>query len=216
MSKKSHPNPHYRDAWTQEAQNEFLKNAFEYYCRERGNPLPQSRPWWSEWYERELRGPNAKPYHAILSYLYKYGQDYNLIRMSYGEFVHAVMTQSYPGSPRQYYSRRHRRWADENQPYTFYWKAEYRHKLKYQKKEHHAPKEISEKEQSRQDWRRKKGFDKHRANPYWSTGKKWAKECSNSKHRAWERNNIKAQNWEVFDDWGDEAITWFFDPWMWD
>jgi hypothetical protein len=70
---------------------------------------------------------------------------------------------------------------------------------KYTKQPHHQKKTISEKEQSRLDWREKKGFtrDYRRQNrSFRGRCKKIRKIIDNKQHRAWERNCLAHEQFD--------------------
>jgi len=75
------------------------------------------------------------------------------------------------------------------------------------------PKEISDAELQRREWRERKGFARDRAKERHRWRKTWAKKISNHCHRVWERQQLHRADWDNMI--GDYTrIT--HDPWMWD
>lgn len=78
------------------------------------------------------------------------------------------------------------------------------------------PKEIDEKTQQKNDWRKKKGIDKdkQKAGQYRNGPSSWLKRSCNKTHRQWERQNLKK---ERYDEMSEKSLRKdFFDPWLWD
>jgi len=167
--KKSVPNPDYTPRWSVEAQNKFMVWAYEYYTGMYGHPATDRYSLTVKWYadpNNTVQFIPPKPRKETLSWLYKLGRDTCKLNCSYQQFANGILHRVAPYP--NYYGTYHRRikyyWRgykyDESKPYTYYWIAEYRQKVGYQKKEHHSKKEISEKELNRSEWRERKGFAK--------------------------------------------------------
>lgn len=73
----------------------------------------------------------------------------------------------------------------------------------YRKLAHHKKKILSDVDVCRRDWRLKKGFKRSRMRHYTfhfrcypHQSKRWYKQNSNGKHRAWENNEISHERWD--------------------
>lgn len=91
--------------------------------------------------------------------------------------------------------------------------SEFREGPSYRRNVEHLPKE---KDQSKEDWRERKGFKKNfrkRCRGCCSSRKTWVKKHSNHKHRQAERAAIHNGQWDSLHIKTPKNI---FDPWMWD
>lgn len=80
---------------------------------------------------------------------------------------------------------------------------------KYRRKAHHKKKGRNLKEA----WRKHKQFNRDKSKGRgWCRGfsKRWYKKFANKCHRAWERENINRENWDVLT---MDYTRWTHDPW---
>lgn len=76
---------------------------------------------------------------------------------------------------------------------------DFRQSSRYVKRPHHKVKELSEEEIAKNNWRKKKGFNKKRIekSPYGSS-KHLAKKASNKSYRRWVNQRIKDEDFDAF------------------
>jgi hypothetical protein len=92
----------------------------------------------------------------------------------------------------------------------------FRKKQKYQKRKGHRKKVNTEEKVIKKDWRKKKKIAKDKAKPTYrrrTSCPKYYKRLGNKRHRSWERDQIKKQNWEELTNYKkwDECLN----PWDW-
>jgi len=192
-------NPDYKPEWTLDSQNEFLKWAYNFYCKKVGDPRPHS---WYNWklgrYENYI--PPRTPHGGWLSELYLYGLCYYHIKMSYSEFCGAILYGQHPYPAYEYRG-------------SWYYRSRrpYRHQNGYRRKPHHQKKE---RDTNREDWRKRKGFDrdhaKYRGRHF---SKRTWKKIAMKEHRQFERQMIESGQYSEL---GGNTLLIFQDPWRYD
>lgn len=88
---------------------------------------------------------------------------------------------------------------------------DYKYATSYTKQPWHQKKEKS----AREEWRRSSGLYRDKAkNGYRRRFTKGYKQITNAWHRAWTKENIKRENWDVFH--RNQKEKHFYDRWYWD
>jgi hypothetical protein len=192
--------------WSPKDQQEFISSSYQKYQHFRDNRIVRN-PW----------GTNTHYYseaeeNALLSRLYKEGRLAKKLRIIYEDFKYAILHTS--GKLGDYRPSK-KRWGCRGN--KTYWYDDhgvgYRQKMKYQKKEHHQKKELSEADVSHQEWRERKGFDiDHQKTHWWSgTRKTEAKNLSNRWNRRQEKRAIHNEDYDSF-----LIQKQIHDSWLWD
>lgn len=98
----------------------------------------------------------------------------------------------------------------DSRRYYGWWKRR-ENPTKYRHQFYHEKKELNEKQLAKKEWREKK-FVKDKRKSYWYKGRKtYYKRLSNKNHRRWSKQEIKLQNYDLW----DKEYKFFADPWDW-
>jgi len=187
----------------------FINWAYRYYHRIKTGNSSYSialRPWVQHGYvPRERLAQTA-------ARLFKVGRLHHVLDVNFETFWRRIDPEGWV-TPRDAYSHKvHKRPSAYK---DFYPRdgAHFRQKVPLRVVE---KKVVSEKEQSRRDWREKKGVNRDKANHGWryGTGRKtWAKQYSNKCFRRYESQMLHHERYE---DLFMGKRKDYFDPWDWD
>jgi hypothetical protein len=154
-----------------------------------------------------------------LRYFYREGVISNKVFCDFRTFSQNLLdrvngrNRNYAGFNRYW----NRLWSRRSDWYSYHG-VKYRQKQKYQKRDGHAPKQLSDSEQSNSDWRDKKGFHRSRSKFHWRSGIKSrsiSERASSRTFRQMEKSCIKNEDWDSLAD--SNALSRLIrDPWNWD
>lgn len=222
-----------RDPWNPADELAFIKAWRPYYQRKKhchasrlGGRKIGDGPYEEGWFPPSL--PAHIKDHIIIQRLYRLATARDIIRMDYQQFADLIHYDTYipsncpckgPGESWKSFRRRLlrydrlRRRERRSDQYDDYYPrngAHFRQKVPLGITE---PKNISEDEQSRRDWREKKGFRRDKSRRHSRSWKKWAKHFSNSEWRHHEKQFLEQEQW---DELPTKLPKDWFDPWRWD
>ena len=162
--------------------------------------------------------------HPHLSALYRIGLEGGYIRMDFQEFQRwmldwnrylALPGQAWPHPTSPY--RAYPSLAQEEVYHRFYPRqgAHYRCRVPLNITE---PKVVDEAEQSRRDWRDRKGFNHRRGRHWWSGGRRrgYERSLGHRENRRWEKRAIRNGDFEALADQNATLKKVYLDPWRWD
>ena len=108
---------------------------------------------------------------------------------------------------------RNYRWKPKK--FSWSWNYQQRHRVcrKYKRQPHHKKKELSEHEIAKRDWRLKNKLRKDKADKHYGREpKQFVKRLANRKHRSWQNQKIRNNDF----DFSDRDYRYACDMWFWD
>jgi len=204
--KKATPNQTCVPAWDADLSDSYIRECYKAY-----HEKWRARYSIGDFYygPHETRFYSSVKYHytgqkadwLFIEYLYKEGRDRRVLNCDYAQFAETLING---------YQYRWTRWSCLSVPFR-----QKHEQVNWKEKE---KKTLSEKEQHRRDWRKKKGVHRDKQKKGWSQSRrgpgKWYKNYSQKLHRSWQKTNLHNQNWEELMD--RKKIKYLCDPWLWD
>jgi len=200
--KKSVPNQNCVPSWDTTTSDSYIRECYKIY----------QEKWRAKYSIGDIYyGPHECRYYSSVKFHYTGTKaDWMLIESLYREGrSKKVLACDYSSFADYLINGYQRKWTRYS-----YLKAPFRHKHNDVKWKEKGKKTLSDKEQSKRDWREHTQVDKDNKKASYRRGPgKWYKKYSQKLHRSWQKTNIHNEDWEELLD--TKKIKYFCDPWLW-